>query len=130
MIGGVGDTGYVDTPQLHFELRRDRKPVDPLTQLPNKLIDVSQPPGNDSGGAGGVSTAPDYLRFCQAMLNGGQLDGARILSRSTVQWMTADHLGSSIATPISPGQLLLGSPGYTFGLGFLVTLSPLCHQIS
>ena len=33
-IGGVGDTGYVDTPQLHFELRRDRKPVDPLTQLP------------------------------------------------------------------------------------------------
>ncbi len=33
-IGGVGDTGYVDTPQLHFELRRDRKPIDPLTQLP------------------------------------------------------------------------------------------------
>jgi CubicO group peptidase (beta-lactamase class C family) len=34
--------------------------------------------------------------------------------------MTADHLGSAIATPVSPGQLLLGSPGYTFGLGFLV----------
>jgi murein DD-endopeptidase MepM/ murein hydrolase activator NlpD len=34
LIGGVGETGYVDTPQLHFELRRDRKPIDPLTQLP------------------------------------------------------------------------------------------------
>jgi murein DD-endopeptidase MepM/ murein hydrolase activator NlpD len=33
-IGGVGETGYVDRPQLHFELRKDRKPVDPLTQLP------------------------------------------------------------------------------------------------
>ena len=46
--------------------------------------------------------------------------GARILSRTTVQLMTADHLGNAIATPISPGQLLLGAPGYTFGLGFLV----------
>ncbi len=34
VIGGVGETGYVESPQLHFELRRDRKPVDPLTQLP------------------------------------------------------------------------------------------------
>ena len=96
---------------------------DPLSGQPNKLIDVSHTPGNDSGGAGGVSTAADYLRFCQALLNGGQLDGERILSRSTLQLMTSDHLGSAIATPINPGQLLLGSPGYTFGLGFLVRQS-------
>jgi CubicO group peptidase (beta-lactamase class C family) len=115
----MNDTGF-DVPAAKAARLAHAFAIDPLTQLPNKLIDVSQAPGNDSGGAGGVSTAPDYLRFCQAMLNGGQLDGARILSRSTVQWMTADHLGSSIATPISPGQLLLGSPGYTFGLGFLV----------
>ena len=115
----MNDTGF-DVPAAKAARLAHAFAIDPLTQLPNKLIDVSQTPGNDSGGAGGVSTAPDYLRFCQAMLNGGQLDGARILSRSTVQWMTADHLGSSIATPISPGQLLLGSPGYTFGLGFLV----------
>jgi len=95
-------------------------PKDPATGAPVKLIDVSQTPGNDSGGAGGVSTAGDYLRFCQAMLDGGQLDGARIVSRTTVRLMTADHLGSTIATPVSPGQLLLGTPGYTFGLGFLV----------
>jgi CubicO group peptidase (beta-lactamase class C family) len=93
---------------------------DPASGLPNKLIDVSAPPANDSGGAGAVSTAADYLRFCQAMLNGGQLDGARILSRSTVKLMTSDHLGTRIATPMQPGELLLGTPGYTFGLGFSV----------
>ena len=95
-------------------------PKDPATGAAVRLIDVSQAPGNDSGGAGGVSSAGDYLRYCQAMLDGGQLDGARIVSRTTVRLMTADHLGSAIATPVSPGQLLLGSPGYTFGLGFLV----------
>jgi murein DD-endopeptidase MepM/ murein hydrolase activator NlpD len=33
-LGGVGETGYVDSPQLHFEIRKDRKPIDPLTKLP------------------------------------------------------------------------------------------------
>jgi len=92
---------------------------DPATGVDNKLIDVSKAPGNDSGGAGGVSTAGDYLRYCQAMLNGGQLDGARILSRTTVRMMTSDHL-AGINTAFNPGALLLASPGYTFGLGFLV----------
>ena len=55
------------------------------------------------------------------MLNGGQLDGVRILSRSTVQLMTADHLGPTLAAAaVNPGMLLLGTPGYTFGLGFMV----------
>ena len=94
---------------------------DPATGVDNKLIDVSQVPGNDSGGAGAVGTAGDYLRYCQAMLNGGQLDGVRILSRSTVQLMTADHLGPLLAAaPVNPGALLMGVPGYTFGLGFMV----------
>ena len=93
---------------------------DPATGTANKLIDVSKQPGNDSGGAGGVSTAGDYLRYCQAMLNGGQLDGARILSRSTVTLMTSDHLGSAVNTTFNPGMLVLGSQGYTFGLGFMV----------
>ncbi len=94
---------------------------DPATGVDNKLIDVSQVPGNDSGGAGAVGTAGDYLRYCQAMLNGGQLDGVRILSRSTVQLMTADHLGPLLAAaPVNPGALLLGVPGYTFGLGLMV----------
>jgi CubicO group peptidase (beta-lactamase class C family) len=95
-------------------------PVDPASGLPNKLIDVSAVPGNDSGGAGAVSTAGDYLRFVQMLLNGGQLDGARVLSRTTVALMTSDHLGTRISAPVTPGELLLGTPGYSFGLGFAV----------
>jgi len=99
--------------------------IEPAVNKAVPVIDVSAPPKNDSGGAGGVSTASDYLRFCQAMLNGGQLDGVRILARPTVQLMTSDHLGTSISTAsYAPGPLLLGVPGYTFGLGFMVRQGP------
>ena len=113
------DTGF-SVPVSKSARLAEPFPKDPASGSINKLVDVSKQPGNDSGGAGGVSTAGDYLRYCQAMLNGGQLDGARILSRSTVALMTADHLGSAISTTVNPGMLLLGTPGYTFGLGFLV----------
>jgi CubicO group peptidase (beta-lactamase class C family) len=95
-------------------------PVDPASGQPNNLIDVSAPPGNDSGGAGAVSTAADYLRFSQMLANGGQLDGVRVLSRTSVQLMTSDHLGTRIAAPLTPGELILGTPGYTMGLMFAV----------
>ena len=65
---------------------------DPATGTPNKLIDVSKLPGNDSGGAGAVSTAGDYLRFIQMLLNGGVLDGQRIVGRSTIKLI---DIGSS-----------------------------------
>ena len=113
------DTGFT-VPASQAARLAEPFPTDPATGVANKLIDVSKEPGNDSGGAGGVGTAGDYLRFCQAMLNGGQLDGARILSPTTVRLMTADHLGSAVNTTSNPGMLLLGSQGYTFGLGFLV----------
>ena len=61
-----------------------------------------------SGGGGMVSTATDYLRFCQMLLNGGALNGNRLLSRKSVELMTADHLH---------GINGYGS-GSTFGLGF------------
>jgi len=94
--------------------------MDASTGKPNKLYNVTAIPNNDSGGAGGVSTAGDYLRFAQMMANGGQLDGKRYLSRTTVELMTADHLGTRISAPVTPGEILLASPGYTFGLGFAV----------
>lgn len=98
--------------------------VDGATGTPVRVIDVGVVPKNDSGGAGAVSTAGDYLRFAQAMLNGGTLDGQRVLSRSTVQLMASDHLGTRIAQPTQPGELLMGVPGYTFGLGFMVRQGP------
>ena len=100
-----------------------RRLAQPSPDNPVKLIDVSAPPKNDSGGAGGVSTAMDYARFSQMLLNGGRLDGARVLSRTSVGLMTADHL-ARISTPVTPGELLLGTPGYTFGLGFAVRQGP------
>jgi len=97
-------------------------PVDASTGKPNKLYDVTAVPNNDSGGAGGVSTASDYLRFAQMMANGGQLDGKRYLSRPYVELMTSDHLGTRIQaqSPMTPGEILLSTQGYTFGLGFAV----------
>lgn len=93
--------------------------IDPESGEPLPMIDVSQRPANDSGGAGAVSSAGDYLRFAQMLANGGELDGARILSPSTVRLMASDHLGE-IDPGAGPGQLLLGSAGYTFGLGVMV----------
>jgi CubicO group peptidase (beta-lactamase class C family) len=94
--------------------------TDPASGAPNRVIDVSRPPKNDSGGAGSVSTAADYVRFGQMMLNGGELDGQRILSRTTVALMTSDHLPPTIRQTVQPGEQLLGVQGYTFGLGFAV----------
>ena len=66
-----------------------------------------------SAGAGLLSTATDYATFLQMMLNGGELDGTRILSRKTVESMLSDHLGG---IPFRPGQ--------GFGLGFSITHDP------
>jgi CubicO group peptidase (beta-lactamase class C family) len=93
---------------------------DPLAGTAIKLIDVSKQPGNDSGGAGAVSTAGDYLRFAQMLANGGELEGERIVSGTTIKLMTADHLGSRIPLAPTPGGAVLGASTYTFGLGFAV----------
>ena len=93
---------------------------DPLAGTAIRLIDVSKPPANDSGGAGGLSTAGDYLRFAQMLANGGVLDGQRVLSRTTVKLMTSDHLGSRIPLAPTLGGAVLGASTYTFGLGFAV----------
>jgi len=70
-----------------------------------------------SGGGGLVSTADDYLRFAQMMLNRGELDGARILKPQTVDLMTRNHLADELV-PITIGPLALANTG--FGLDFAV----------
>ena len=79
-----------------------------------------------SGGGGLVSTATDYLRFTLMLLNGGELDGARVLGRKTVEYMTINHLptGGDLA---SMGQRVFSETTYDgigFGLGFSVMLDP------
>ena len=70
----------------------------------------------EPGGQGMVSTAADYARFLQMLLGGGKLDGRRIIGPKTVEYMTSDHLGTSVVA----GPLYLPGPGYGFGLGFAV----------
>ena len=67
----------------------------------------------ESGGGGLVSTTMDYARFCQMLLNGGALDGVRIIGRKTLELMTSDHLDASVKI-----QGTLTQPGHSFGLGF------------
>ena len=76
-----------------------------------------------SGGGGMVSTAADYSRFCQMFLNGGSLYGIRLVSRKTVEWMTANHLPpgtrfSPITYPVFEGFSPTPEYGHGFGLGF------------
>ena len=116
---GMKDTGFwVDTAQQS----RIAEPFDsdPDTKAPARVPDVRKQPRFLSGGGGMVATAPDYLRFTQMLLNGGELDGARILSRKTVDLMTSDQLGSAIAR----GPLYLPGPGYGFGFGVQVRMAP------
>jgi len=83
----------------------------------------------ESGGGGMVSTAMDYARFAQMLLNGGTLSGKRILGPKTVAYMTSDHMSAAIA----PGPLYLPGPGFGFGLGFAVRkdagVSPLAGSV-
>jgi len=89
--------------------------TDPDTGKPVSVPDVSVPAKFECGGGCAVATAGDYVRFAQMMLNRGSLDGARLLGRKTVEYMTSDHLG----TITGAGDYLPG-PGYGFGLGFAV----------
>ena len=82
-----------------------------------QLIDIRKKPKLLTGGHGLVSTAGDYLRFIQMMLNRGILDGNRVLGSKTVDYMASNHLGKNISRA---GPLYLPGPGYGFGLGFAV----------
>jgi CubicO group peptidase (beta-lactamase class C family) len=85
-------------------------------------------PKLESGGGGLAGTADDYMRFCRMLLNGGELDGAWLLSPKTVALMTANQLpdGKEIAD-LSPSADAFNESGYRgigFGLGVAVTLDP------
>jgi CubicO group peptidase (beta-lactamase class C family) len=86
------------------------------------------PPKLQSGGGGLVGTPMDYLRFCQMLLNKGELEGARLLSPKTVALMTVNHLpGGKDIAELSPADSAFTETGYHgigFGLGLAVTLDP------
>ena len=111
------DTAFHVPPNMHGRLA-EAFAKDPDTGNGVQLINVRDEPKFQSGGGGLVSTAADYARFLQMLLNGGRLDAVRLLSRKTIELMTSDHLGAITGA----SDLLL--PGYGFGLGFAVRLQP------
>jgi CubicO group peptidase (beta-lactamase class C family) len=85
-----------------------------------------------SGGGGLVGTAIDYYRLCQMLLNGGELDGERILGRKTIDLMTTNHLpnGESITDRALPGMFnTIKHQSVGYGLGMSIGLAPAVSQI-
>jgi CubicO group peptidase (beta-lactamase class C family) len=89
--------------------------TDPWNGDKVQLFNMLEKPAMESGGGGLVSTTMDYARFSQMLLNGGTLDGNRIIGRKTLELMASNHLAAEvkIASPLMPA-------GHGFGLGFAV----------
>ena len=120
---GMADTGFAATGD---KAGRIAEPLnDKTTGQKPPMRNPAKEPRWHSGGGGLCGTAPDYLRFCQMLLNGGELDGVRILAPKTVALMASDHLppgcqyGETARSRF--GQLApVPEMGYGFGLGFAV----------
>jgi CubicO group peptidase (beta-lactamase class C family) len=84
----------------------------------------------ESGGGGLVSTVGDYFRFCQCLLNGGELDGKRLVSRRTIEYMSLNHIGDEsdnadmFSMSVSDAYTEAPMPGVGMGLGLSVMLNP------
>jgi CubicO group peptidase (beta-lactamase class C family) len=113
-----------------FEVGADKKArgARPMKEGPRNAMppipDVTEKFTWRSGGGGMVSTAADYARFLQMFANGGQLDGVRLISRKTIDLMTADALPPDVKMGEDMGRMEALEPsarmGQSFGLGFAV----------
>ena len=115
----------VGMPNTSFEIaEKDRArlaqplPLDPLTGKPQKVDILTQKVKFDCGGSCAYSTAGDYIRFGQMLLNGGSLEGKQVLGPQTVAFMTSNHLNKDIKNNV--GGTEPGRVGYGFGLGVAV----------
>jgi CubicO group peptidase (beta-lactamase class C family) len=108
---GMVDSGFVIPPE---KVKRwaHALPRDPETGQPQTVMDSTRAHRFDCGGACGVSTAADYLRFAQMLLDGGHLGKTRILGRKSVELMASDHLGTEIANPVGTTDPTRRGVGY------------------
>jgi CubicO group peptidase (beta-lactamase class C family) len=111
------DTAFTVPPEFHGHIAEPFA-RDPEGGVQMRVIDVRTDAALVSGGGGLISTAYDYARFLQFMLNRGELDGVRLLGPHTVDFMTTDHLGDIAVA--SGGSRALLPAGHGFGLGFAV----------
>ena len=113
---GMVDTGFVVPADKAKRFARALA-NDPDTGKPQASTDSTKAGKFECGGGCASSTAADYVRFGQMLLNRGRLGDTRILASRTVDYMTSNHLGPNvkIETPQIP-------PGHGFGLGFAVRM--------
>ena len=112
---GMKDTSFYVADKAKFNRIAEPFKSDRSFGVNADMSDPRVPVKYESGGGGMVSTATDYARFLQMLLNGGALDGRRYLSPTTVGYMTSDHVAG-----IGLGSAYLPGDGYGFGLGFQV----------
>ena len=126
---GMSDTGFyvpaVDIPRFSANYLYNLNGLPKLLDDPLKSRFIKRP-SFLSGGGGLVSTAEDYLAFCRMILGGGELNGNRILSRKTIDLMSANHLtgGVDLAEVASGRWSETSYQGMGFGLGFSVVKDP------
>ena len=114
---GMPDTTF-DVPAEKRRRIAQPLPNDPITGKPQSIRLLRETPKFECGGGCAFATAGDYIRFGQMLLNGGVLDGQRVLSPKTVELMTSDHLGQSIKNNVAVTEP--HREGYGFGLGVAV----------
>ena len=118
----LADTGF-SAPASHASRGARPQREGPKNVLPNTAL-VTDVHTFKSGSGGMVSTAADYARFCQFLLNGGELEGARLVSPKTIELMTSNHLPPSTAMGPDMKRFEALTPsaemGQGFGLGFAV----------
>ena len=118
---GMKDTAFAVPPE---KAKRYAKPFanDPDTGKPQFVLDLTKPLRFECGGGCAASTAGDYLRFAQMLLDGGKLEGKRILSRKTVEYMLANQLAPNTVNLIANADPTSADMG--FGLGVTVRTTP------
>jgi CubicO group peptidase (beta-lactamase class C family) len=116
---GMVDTGFVVPASKAARIAKPL-PIDPDTgRAPAFRLPV-KPWQYDCGGGCASGTAADYIRFAQMLLNQGTFDGTRVLSRKTVEYMTADHLGPTVDVSRLHEFAVEHIDGFGFGLGVAV----------
>ena len=96
------------------------KIVEAKTLFSTDMPDYSKPPAMESGGGGLVSTTLDYARFCQMILNKGQLDGVRILSPASIELMDTNVIPHSVLVSSNGTGVAQFNEAVGFGLDFMV----------
>ncbi|MBI3638058.1 MAG: beta-lactamase family protein [Candidatus Rokubacteria bacterium] len=118
---GMVDTGFV-IPAAKAARYARALPNDPETGRPQSVPDFTTPLKFECGGGCAVSTAADYVRFAQMLLNAGRFNGTQLLGRKSVALMTADHLTPDIQNNVA--KVDASRTGYGFGLTMAVRQAP------